>query len=273
MINIADHKPKNLIVFTDLDGTLLDHNNYSYDGALPALHFLRKNGIPLILASSKTAAEIIKLRKELGFQHCEAIVENGAGILEPEVDYISDTTTHQKLIAVLDTLPTELRSCFQGFSDWSVQDVMEKTGLSEDGAALAKQRQFSEPGLWSGSDSQYIAFLNALEAKGASIQQGGRFTTLSFGDDKADAVQAIKVRYAETGTVLYSIALGDAPNDIAMLKSADFGIIIPNPSHENILAHTDLANSNIVRAERSGPVGWGESLLNVLNDIIEKDKE
>jgi len=273
MINNAPRRTKKVVVFTDLDGTLLNHDNYSYDGALPTLHFLHTNGIPLILASSKTAAEIIELRNELGFQHCEAIVENGAGILEPNIDCISGTTTHQKLMAVLDTLPSDLRSCFQSFSDWSVQDVVEKTSLSEDGATLAKQRQFSEPGLWSGNESQYNEFQNALALKGISIQQGGRFTTLSFGNDKANQVRTIKNRYATANVELYSIALGDAPNDIAMLKSVDFGIIIPNPAHDSILAHTDLANSNIVCAERSGSEGWGESLLNVLRNITEGDKE
>ncbi|MEM9278462.1 MAG: HAD-IIB family hydrolase, partial [Pseudomonadota bacterium] len=68
-----------LIFFTDLDGTLLDHETYSHEPAREALDAIRNNDIPLILASSKTAAEIEPLRNELGFDHCEAIVENGAG--------------------------------------------------------------------------------------------------------------------------------------------------------------------------------------------------
>ena len=69
---------RNLIVFSDLDGTLLDHGNYSHSAAAPALARLRHLEVPLILASSKTAAEIVPLRDELGFSDCEAIVENGS---------------------------------------------------------------------------------------------------------------------------------------------------------------------------------------------------
>jgi hypothetical protein len=52
--------PKRLlpVVFSDLDGTLLDHETYSFDAARPGLDALKSRGIPLILASSKTRAEM-----------------------------------------------------------------------------------------------------------------------------------------------------------------------------------------------------------------------
>jgi len=56
---------KQLLVFTDLDGTLLTHEGYSWQPAAPALERLRQLDIPLILNSSKTAAEIAALREEL----------------------------------------------------------------------------------------------------------------------------------------------------------------------------------------------------------------
>ncbi|MCG7852909.1 MAG: HAD hydrolase family protein, partial [Methanosarcinaceae archaeon] len=46
------------VVFTDLDGTLIDHDTYSYKAARPALAALKKQGIPLIFCTSKTRAEI-----------------------------------------------------------------------------------------------------------------------------------------------------------------------------------------------------------------------
>jgi mannosyl-3-phosphoglycerate phosphatase len=82
-----------LIVFSDLDGTLLDHATYSWQAAVPALEALKERGIPLILASSKTSAEIAELRAETGFADCPAIVENGAGLLEPAARGMRMTTT------------------------------------------------------------------------------------------------------------------------------------------------------------------------------------
>lgn len=48
---------RKIIIFTDLDGTLLDVV-YSYHAANEALHSIREQDIPLVICSSKTRAEI-----------------------------------------------------------------------------------------------------------------------------------------------------------------------------------------------------------------------
>jgi len=53
------------LVVTDLDGTLLNHHDYSFKEALSPLEKLEAHGIPVIINSSKTAAEIQQLRREL----------------------------------------------------------------------------------------------------------------------------------------------------------------------------------------------------------------
>ena len=53
------------LVFTDLDGSLLDHDHYGYRDAQPQLGQLQSLNIPVIPASSKTRAEIERLRSEL----------------------------------------------------------------------------------------------------------------------------------------------------------------------------------------------------------------
>lgn len=48
----------NLVVFTDLDGTLLDHEDYSYEAARDGMERIRYQQIPLIFTTSKTRLEI-----------------------------------------------------------------------------------------------------------------------------------------------------------------------------------------------------------------------
>ncbi|MEL6319255.1 MAG: mannosyl-3-phosphoglycerate phosphatase, partial [Cyanobacteria bacterium J06626_14] len=62
---ISASKGTKLLVATDLDATLLDHQTYSYDAALPAIESLKANGCPLIFNSSKTQAEQTVLRAVL----------------------------------------------------------------------------------------------------------------------------------------------------------------------------------------------------------------
>ena len=74
------HQP---IIFTDLDGTLLDHYSYSFEAAIPMLGKLEDLGIPVIPITSKTFAEVSRLRDQLNNRH-PFIVENGAAIAIPK---------------------------------------------------------------------------------------------------------------------------------------------------------------------------------------------
>tara|TARA_R110002020_G_scaffold64495_3_gene171128 strand:- start:1249 stop:2085 length:837 start_codon:yes stop_codon:yes gene_type:complete len=254
-----------LMIFTDLDGTLLDHATYSYAAALPALERLRQLGIPLILASSKTAAEISPLREALGFSHCEAIVENGSGILEAGCDAEGSGEHYRQILEILSDVPLALRSRYQGFSDWSADEVAARTGLSPDEARHAKLRRFSEPGLWLGDEAGRDAFVASMEARGLRVQQGGRFLTLSFGGSKAARMVDIAQRSSRDGRERFTVALGDAENDVAMIEQARLGVIIPNPAHKGIPLLEGEASGRIIRAQFPGPVGWNDVLTALLD--------
>ena len=71
------------IVFTDLDGTLLDDANYSWEAARPALEELKRRGIPCVLVTSKTRAEVEFWRNRLGNTD-PFVVENGAAVFIPK---------------------------------------------------------------------------------------------------------------------------------------------------------------------------------------------
>lgn len=254
-----------LIIFTDLDGTLLDHENYSYKPASEALAALRQNGSALIFASSKTAAEISVLQGDIGFADCPAIVENGAGILQPYAKVDDHQTQYFQIIRILNSLPSNLRLQFKGFGDLTDAEVSKLTGLNIDAARNARLRQFSEPGIWAGSDSEWVQFSSLLIEQGIAIQEGGRFKTLSHGATKADQVTEISAQYRnETGKV-FTVALGDAPNDISMLETVNLGIIIPNNFHCGIPHLKGEEDGKIVRAERSGPEGWNSAIMQLIN--------
>ena len=50
--------PRKFVIYTDLDGTLLDHVTYTFHPALDALELIEKKKIPLIISTSKTRPEI-----------------------------------------------------------------------------------------------------------------------------------------------------------------------------------------------------------------------
>ena len=70
------------VIYTDLDGTLLDHHTYSFEAALQTVHALRDRGIPIVPCTSKTRAETAELMNAVGL-FGPMIVENGAAIWVP----------------------------------------------------------------------------------------------------------------------------------------------------------------------------------------------
>lgn len=252
------------LVFSDLDGTLLDHSSYSWSAAKPALERLHQRDMGVVLATSKTAVEVIPIRAAIGFEDWPAIVENGGGTLPAGAERLDDASVYHDLRGVLAGLPTG----FKGFGDMSANEVSTLSGLSVQDASRAKARQFSEPGLWTGIEAQKATFVGAAQDAGLFVQQGGRFLTLSFGGTKADRMDEMIRRFAPD----YTIALGDAPNDIKMLERADFGVIVKNTRSAGIPTLHGEATGRIRRTTRDGPAGWAEAIFDILDDIQGKRK-
>lgn len=260
-LTIAGMTPSTpLVVFTDLDGTLLDHATYGWNAAQPALDRLARLGAPVILASSKTAAEIIPIQHMMGLTGLPAIVENGAGLVGLGAGLFGNDD-YTNLRRLLDDLPADLRAGFRGFADMDLPEVVALTGLDMQAAARARTRAYSEPGLWQGDADSRAAFLSALKAKGVTARQGGRFLTLSFGKTKADRMDEVIARYRPTRT----LALGDAPNDIEMLEHADIGVVVANPHHPPLPALEGDDKGRIIRTDKPGPEGWNLAVLALLN--------
>lgn len=244
-----------LLIFTDLDGTLLDHESYDFTPARPILARLAAMRAPVVLASSKTAAEIAEWQQRLGLTGTPAIVENGAALF----DGTFDDDAYQRLRAAL----AEIGAPFRGFGDMSADEVAEVTGLSPAEAALAKRRGHSEPGLWQGSEAALQGFLAALAARGITARRGGRFLTLGFGGTKAGRMAELIARFRPSHTV----ALGDAPNDIEMLTQADFGVIVANPHGPGLPPLPGEAEGRVIRTTAPGPQGWAEGMETLLSRI------
>jgi len=258
-----------LLVFTDLDGTLIDHDTYSAAAAFPALEALKSIGAAVIMASSKTAPEIASLQQDLDLEHWPAIVENGAGLLLSDGAAKADAD-YRAIRTALCKVPEDLRRFYRGFGDMTVAEIAQTTGLPYGASAMAADRQFSEPGLWTGTEEQRRAFLATLAQLGISAREGGRFLTLSFGRTKADRMADVITEF----TPIHTVALGDAPNDVEMLEAADFGVIVANPHRRPLPLLRGEKEGRIIRTLEVGPVGWNTAILDLLArlNLTKKDQ-
>ncbi|OOY50799.1 HAD-IIB family hydrolase [Solemya velum gill symbiont] len=257
-------KPGNLLVFTDLDGTLLEHDGYSWDKARTALVCLHESGVPTIPVSSKTLAELEVLAELIGFNG-PIVGENGCVIRFPDCEIDIAPPGYERICTFLEDCRIRDGYQFTGFADMSVEAVTESTGLSFEEAALAKQRLASEPLLWQDSAARLQAFKLQAEHAGLVTLHGGRFLHLLGNTNKGEALNSITEWYRGQGyAIKQTIALGDSDNDRLMLEAADVPIIIrkPDKSHITLEERTDALLSS-----KPGPAGWNEMILQQLDTI------
>ncbi|MEH0832638.1 mannosyl-3-phosphoglycerate phosphatase-related protein [Pectobacterium cacticida] len=256
-----------LIIFSDLDGSLLDHDTYRWDAAQPWLRRLADEEIPVIITTSKTATEVEPLRTALELEDYPYIAENGAMAILPTAwrshpDYPKKSggapysaIRHQLI---------QLRSSgfrFQGFGDMNSVELAEMTGLTAQAAELALRREASEPLRWLDDPDKLPAFREQLAQAGFSLTQGGRFYhVMSAQTSKGRMANWIKKQYKEKyGHSVKTLALGDGPNDVSLLSEADYAVLIKGKTHQ-IVSLPESFRGEQYCTQNSGPQGWTEGL-------------
>lgn len=270
--------PPNLLIFTDLDGTLLDHHDYNFAPAVATIKLINKLDIVWIFNTSKTLAELLTLRETLSNQH-PMIVENGGGIAIP-ADYplalpsplkraprkstsdlvhrdfqlITMGEPREHILKILK--PLRAQFSFTGFNDMSVVELVEFTSLSTEQAEQALQRDFSEPIIWQDSEEKFEQFHQLVTEHSLHLLRGGRFIHVIGNSNKGMAMRWLATLYRQTRPELKTVALGDGENDIAMLEEADIPVIIRSPVH----SPPPVQRKNTILTQGYGPSGWSQAL-------------
>jgi len=258
------------IIFTDLDGTFLNHDNYSFEESKESLKKIKKQKVPLIFTTSKTKREVELLQKKVGIVE-PFIVENGAALFIPKnyqnlsLDFLTDFEEYKVLIfgktykQILNFYNEyKVEFALRGFKDMEIEEISNLTGLDIPSATLAKQRDFTEPFIME-DITKLEKLKNIASTFKIKVTQGGRFFHL-IGEKQDKGIAVTK------GTELFekiynkkinSIALGDGENDIKMLEVVDTPIIIKRYNGE----YLSLNRSNLQKSSYSGSLGWNEMIL------------
>jgi mannosyl-3-phosphoglycerate phosphatase len=278
MNNLKDiHGSRRLIIFTDLDGSLLDHSDYSWYSAQPALERIRRDQVPLIFCTSKTRLEVEMIQEEIGISD-PFIVENGGGIFF--LQDFGDMSDHKAITlygyqCVRLGAPYEMIRSFikyqkksftiRGFGDMSVDEIAQLTGLSAEKAALAKERDFTEPFIVE-QKQDLIGLEKAARNEGLRITKGGRFYHLTgYGNNKGAAVRIVKDLYSRRWqSPILSVGLGDSMNDISMLEQVEIPVLIP---HDNGL-YENTYLQNLIQAPYPGSKGWNHAVHHIMEQIV-----
>jgi mannosyl-3-phosphoglycerate phosphatase len=258
------------VVFTDLDGTLLDPATYGWKAARPALEKLERAGVPVVFATSKTRAEAEWWRRRMGNRH-PFVVENGGAVIIPcgyfetripgarrdgAYDVVELGTPYPELLAVLHAAAAESRVEVHAFHQMTAGEIAAACGLPLELASLAKLRWYDEPFQVTQGASGRLA--EAIERRGKRCTQGGRFHHITGTHDKLTAVHILRALYARAHEGVFSVGIGDHWNDVPFLNAMDVPVLMDPP--EPLRAAVPRA----LVASPAGPRAWSEAVLRLL---------
>lgn len=263
------------VIFTDIDGTLLDSRSPDMNKVKELVDLTLQNGIHLIFCSSKTEQEQNKIKSQVYLAE-PYIVENGAAIIIPvnyfkkailtnsrisQNNYVIETGGSAiKIRSLLKKIKDNYDINFKGVSDLSVSELSNITKLSEDYARRMKDRKYSETVVQI-DNKKFKDFVSIIEKEGLKIIPGNQYFDITLGNDKGTAVKILidAFRKEFTNNVIF-FGIGDSKNDESMLSLVDFPMLVQKFDG----SWEDLKFDKLNMINGVGPKGWEIALELIL---------
>ena len=263
-----------ILIFTDLDGSLLDHNNFEFREIQDFILKCIKNGIKIIPNTSKTKIEIQVFIDQLG-QNLPFIVENGAAIhnlnlIHSKIKINDNSLVFSRSLSEIlkqfkKNIPMDFQKRCMFLKDMTSTEQMKILGLNKKYLPFALNRDYSMPLVFDGSREMINEFTRHLKKIGMKLHEGGRIYNICDDCSKGKAMTTlIEMLKNELKCKTHTIVVGDSPNDISMLNVCDQPCVIPLPNRKNL---SFLKDQKLIRATQTAPKGWEEVVRASLKKI------
>lgn len=269
------------IIFTAVDEIFLQRSGESWESASEPLEKLTRQGIPLILASRGTRAQLDPLRRKIEHSH-PFLTESGAGLFIPDGYFnlhleggtrfgrnfcVPFARSHAEAAAALPELAEEAGASVVGFSQMSLRDVARNSGLSTRDAELYRQREFGELFFFAGETEETTRrFAAVAREKGWEALPGAPIWELR-GRLKQNGENAVRYLMGIFRKALHgrqrSVGIGSDVRDLYLLSSTDAAVVLPRHAggfDEALLSRMAQA----VRVDRAGLPGWGDAIMQAM---------
>ena len=275
------------MIFTALEGALIDPQTDSFAGAEEALSELERRKIAFVLLTSRTREEIDPIRRKMGHNH-PFVTENGGGIFFPDGYFslripgsvrtarylsIAQGRPYAEVCEALDEIAEESAVGVAGFHHMSLREIADNTGMRPRSAELARAREFDEPFYFTSADDKAIArFVETARERGFDTRRGPTFWHISSKCDPARAVRSLSHLFREaTHIKLRLIGIGGGEQDLPWLRAVDHAIMLPGSSGEAAEPSAQpretpgrAATKVIAMGEAPGAAGWNKAILDII---------
>ncbi len=274
---------RKLVIFSDIDGTLLCRDTYRPGPARDALGECRYLGIDVVLVSSKNRHEIVYLRRELGITS-PFISENGGGLFIPRT--FAPSLLGATLIGSywrlswdgdISSLRIALRRSAEEtgvevrpFCELRTEEIAGMTGLPFGLADLARYREYDEPFVIVDETPEKVAALKErIHWRGYRHTIGGKFHHITGNFNKGDKVGLLKSMYMNAWPDVAFAAIGDAQNDLPMLRQVDYPFVVRRPGGTYDEA---LAFDGVTITDGVGPDGFSGAIRTLIEKYYSAER-
>ena len=255
-----------VVIFTDLDGSLLHRDTFKFDVIKDYLKNLRNHGIIIIPNSSKTEKEIEEFNKELGID-LPYISENGSSI--HGLNLINNNFPNKIILSrekeelqkiFYDKVPDQLKNkCIQ-ISKLNKKEQEKIFGQKDQKLRYVLERKYTLPFLFKGDKNEKNKLLKILNSNSLTLQEGGRVLNLCDNINKVKSMNKVIKILKKTEDEIKTIAVGDNFNDLEMLKNSDIPCLVFNDHFK-----LDQINiENLIISNKPSPEGWSDVIKKAL---------
>ena len=258
-----------ILIFTDLDATLLHRDTFKFDEIKDYLKQLISKGIFIIPNTSKTEKEILEFNNELG-SSLPYICENGAAIKGLELlnsnlpKELILSREKDNLIKIFEkSVPINLQNKCKWLSDMDKKKQSSIFGLEGEKLKMALDRKYTIPFIFDGIKSEKNELFKIVKKKGLALQEGGRVINLTDKINKAKALQVFVRFFKKNNKNVKTIAVGDNYNDLDMLKVSDFPCLVFNDK----FTLDQIPINDLIATNKPSPEGWADVIKMALVKI------
>jgi len=259
-------KKLTIVIFTDLDGSLLHRDTFQFDSIKDYIKSLVNQGVIIIPNSSKTEKEIEKFNEELG-ENLPYISENGSSIHGLNLitsnfpDKLILSREKEELFKIFENkVPEELKEkCFQ-ISKMSKKEQEIIFGQKDVKLKDALNRKYTLPFLFKGNKNEKNKLLKVLNSNSLTLQEGGRVLNLCDNINKVKSMNRVIKILKKTEDKIKTIAVGDNYNDLDMLKSCEIPCLVFNDQFKLDQINID----NLIFSNKPSPEGWADVIKKAL---------
>jgi len=247
-----------------------------------ALTQIDRQNVPLVLSTRGTRAEIELFRRKIGHGH-PFITESGGGLFIPDGYFslhlegairtgryfcISLGRSSQEASDAVQDIAKAAGAEVVRYAEMTAREISRNTGMNEREAEASAQREFSERFYFVGNaDFAAAAFEKAATKDGWILRRSGPWWELYSGNDERKAVRRLVQLFRKAlRSRIKSVAIGASAEDLGLLAASDQAFILPRAADqfdEALLSRLPDAT----RTAASGPLGWKETVLNILSRI------